>query len=45
MPEKQLRYPFKVAAATGGFVSTKVNTGIDTSMSYSKKAVDGVFQK
>merc|ERR1712216_946504 len=43
MPEKQLRYPFK-AAATGGFVSTKVNTGIDTSMSYSKKAVDGVFQ-
>ena len=43
--EKQLRYPFKVAAKAGSFVSTKVTTGVDTTYDYTMKAFDGVKQK
>merc|ERR1712205_106735 len=42
--EKQLRYPFKVAAKAGSFVSTKVTTGVDTTYDYTMKAFDGVKQ-
>merc|ERR1711990_395671 len=42
--EKQLRYPFKVAAKAGSFVSTKVTTGVDTTYDYTTKAFEGVKQ-
>ena len=43
--EKQLRYPFKVAAKAGSFVSIKVTTGVDTTYDYTLKAFEGVKQK
>merc|ERR1712216_920617 len=42
--EKQLRYPFKVAAKAGSFVSTKVTTGVDTTYDCTTKAFEGVKQ-
>ena len=42
---KPLRYPFKIAASAGEFVCNTVNSGVDTSIDYSKKAVSGVKSK
>lgn len=40
-----LRYPFRVAADAGTFVIDKVNKGVDTSLAFSKKSMDGVKKK
>jgi hypothetical protein len=40
-----LRYPFKVAADAGTFVVDKVNKGVDSSLAYSKKSMEGIKKK